>query len=125
MNEVIALLSSVLVPIIVALISSGKMANVISKKMSFQEVNQKLNELDYKIDRNQADSFRSRILRFNSEIRKDENSHDQEEFNDILSTIDGYETFCRTHEDYRNNKCTIAVDNIRRIYKEKLEDNSF
>ena len=125
MNEVIALLSSVLVPIVVALISSGKMANVISKKMGLQEVNQKLNELDYKIDRNQADSFRSRILRFNSEIRKDENSHDQEEFNDILSTIDGYETFCRTHEDYRNNKCTIAVDNIRRIYKEKLEDNSF
>ena len=125
MNEVIALLSSVLVPIIVALISSGKMANVISKKMGFQEVNQKLNELDYKIDRNQADSFRSRILRFNSEIRKDENSHDQEEFNDILTTIDGYETFCRTHEDYRNNKCTIAVDNIRRIYKEKLGDNSF
>ena len=121
MNEVIALLSSVLVPIVVALISSGKMANVISKKMGFQEVNQKLNELDYKIDRNQADSFRSRILRFNSEIRKDENSHDQEEFNDILSTIDGYETFCRTHEDYRNNKCTIAVDNIRRIYKEKLK----
>ena len=125
MNEVIALLSSVLVPIVVALISSGKMANVISKKMGLQEVNQKLNELDYKIDRNQADSFRSRILRFNSVIRKDKNSHDQEEFNDILSTIDGYETFCRTHEDYRNNKCTIAVDNIRRIYKEKLEDNSF
>jgi hypothetical protein len=124
-SDAIALISSVLVPIIVALISSGKMANTISKKMGFQEVSQKLNDLDYKIDRNQADSFRSRILRFNSEIRKDENSHDQEEFNDILSTIDGYEAFCKAHEDYRNNKCTIAVDNIRRIYKEKLEDNSF
>ncbi len=125
MDNAITLLSSVLVPIVVALISSGKMANVLSKKMGFKEVTQKLNDLDYKIDRNQADSFRSRILRFNSEIRKDENSHDQEEFNDILSTIDGYESFCKAHEDYRNNKCVIAVDNIRRIYKEKLENNSF
>lgn len=117
--------ASILVPILVALISSGKLATTISKKFGFADVAQKIDELDYKIDRNQADSFRSRILRFNSEIRKDNNSHDQEEFNDILSAIDGYEQFCKEHTNYSNNKCTLAIENIRRVYKEKLENNSF
>lgn len=122
---IINAVASIGVPILVALISSGKLANTISKKFGFADVAQKIDELDYKIDRNQADSFRSRILRFNSEIRKDSNSHDQEEFNDILSAIDGYEDFCKEHPKYQNNKCGLAIENIRRIYKDKLEHDSF
>lgn len=44
---------------------------------------QKLKELDYKVDKNQAETYRTRILRFNGEIKRGVH-HDEEEFNDAI-----------------------------------------
>lgn len=125
------LLVSVFVPIIVALISSGKMATFVTKRMKLEEVSnninvlaEKIDKIDYKVDKNEADTYRTRILRFNGEIKRGVR-HDEEEFNDCLLAIDKYEDFCQAHPEYPNNKCLIAIENVERVYKECLENNSF
>lgn len=124
MNWVLTLLSSVIVPIVVALISSGKMADRVTKKMQIENLSSKIDKLDYKVACNHADNCRTRILRFNREI-KHRVHHDEEEFNDILEAIDVYEDFCRNNPDYPNNKAVLAIENIKRIYTEAFKENDF
>ncbi len=64
------------------------------------------------------------ILRFNDEIRRGQ-AHTAESFDDILEAIDAYEHYCASHPDFENNKCVLAIDNIKRVYKERLEKNDF
>ena len=121
---ILTLLSSVLVPIVVALISSGKMADRVTKKMQIENLSGKIDKLDYKVACNHADNCRARILRFNGEIKRKVH-HDEEEFNDVLEAIDGYEDFCRNNPDYPNNKAVLAIENIKVTYREALKDNDF
>lgn len=139
------LLTSVLVPIVVAYISSGKVANNVTKKMRLDDVVQKVDNLDQKVDaltekvelvdskvdkvdfareQDQAISKRTRILRFNGEIMRG-TKHNKEEFDDCIEAIDDYEDYCEKHPDFPNNKCVFAVNNVKRVYKECIENNSF
>lgn len=91
------------------------------------EVKQTKKRLDDHIatdDERNANLLRTQILRFNDEL-VDDRKHTEEHFNEILSVIDEYETYCRTHEDYNNNKCAHAVANISRVYDERLEKHDF
>lgn len=124
MQLFITFLTSVCVPIIVALISSGTSANKLSKKIRVDELLEEFNKLNYKVDCNKADNCRARILRFNREI-KHQVHHDEEEFNDILEAIDDYEDFCRNNPDYPNNKAVFAIENIKNVYKEAYSNNDF
>lgn len=134
MNRVqifLTVLTSVVVPIVVALISSGTIAKFTTKRMNLNELNanittlsDKIDKIDYKVDKNEADTYRTRILRFNGEIKRGV-KHDEEEFNDCLLCIDKYEDFCQAHPEYPNNKCLIAIENVERVYRECLESNSF
>ena len=67
---------------------------------------------------------RQRILRFNDEILFDKR-HSKEHFDEILSDIDIYEDYCRTHEDYENNKAILAIATIREVYKDCLKTHDF
>lgn len=91
------------------------------------EVKQTKKRLDDHIatdDERNANLLRTQILRFNDEL-VDDRKHTEEHFDEILSVIDEYETYCRTHEDYKNNKCAHAVANISRVYDERLEKHDF
>ena len=91
------------------------------------EVKQTKKRLDDHIatdDERNANLLRAQILRFNDEL-VDNRKHAKEHFDEILSIIDEYETYCRTHEDYKNNKCAHAVANISRVYDERLEKRDF
>lgn len=91
------------------------------------EVKQTKKRLDDHIatdDERNANLLRTQILRFNDEL-VDNRKHAKEHFDEILSIIDEYETYCRTHEDYKNNKCAHAVANISRVYDERLEKRDF
>ena len=70
METWIVLLTNVLVPITVALISSGKLANKLEKKFSVDDLSKKLDSLEKKIDLNKAEDKRTSILRFNGEIKR-------------------------------------------------------
>lgn len=124
MQLFITFLTSVCVPIIVALISSGTFANKFSKKIRVDELLEEFNKLNYKVDCNKADNCRARILRFNGEIKRGVH-HDEEEFNDVINSIDTYEDFCEDHEKYSNNKAVLAIENIKNVYKKAYSNNDF
>lgn len=75
-------------------------------------------------DRREADGWRTEILRFNMELVHCER-HERENFVEILSVIDKYETYCNTHENYENNRAVHAIANIERCYDERLKKNDF
>ena len=124
MQLFITFLTSVCVPIVVALISSGTSANRLSKRIRVDELLEKFNELNYKVDCNKADNCRARILRFNGEIKRGVH-HDEEEFNDVIDSINNYEDFCEKHPRYPNNKAVLAIENIKNVYKKAYSKNDF
>lgn len=124
MQLFITFLTSVCVPIVVALISSGTSANRLSKKIRVDELLEKFNELNYKVDCNKADDCRRIILNFNGEIKRGIH-HDEEQFNEVIRLIDKYEIFCRDNPDYPNNKAVLAIENIKNVYKKAYSKNDF
>ena len=145
METWIVLLTNVLVPITVALISSGKLASKLEKKFSVGDLSKKIDSLEKKIDSlekkidslekksdslekkidlNKAESKRTSILRFNGEIKRGIH-HDEEEFNDCLGAIDYYEDYCRENKDYPNSKAVMAIANVKRVYKKAYSKNDF
>lgn len=124
MQLFITFLTSVCVPIVVALISSGTSANKLSKKIRVDELLEKFNELNYKVDCNKADDCRRIILNFNGEIKRGIH-HDEEQFNEVIRLIDKYETFCRDNPNYPNNKAVLAIENIKNVYKKAYSKNDF
>lgn len=102
------------------------------------EMDKKMNRLDEKLDyvsdsitemkkdtgKTKATSCRYRILRFDDEIRHDE-LHTKEHFNQILEDITEYERYCKSHKEYINNKATLAIENIKNVYRKCNENSSF
>ncbi len=74
-------------------------------------------------DRN-ADTHRSRILHFNTELLRGD-KHTREDFIEVLAEIDFYEHYCREHPDYENNRAILAIENIERVYKDFMENGGF
>ena len=58
-------------------------------------------------------------------IQVDDEHHTREHFIEILAIIDAYEDYCRSHPDYKNNRCICAVANIKRVYNERLQKHDF
>ncbi len=75
-------------------------------------------------DRRTADGHRAQILHFNNELLRPIN-HTKEEFIEILTQIDVYEKYCKTHPEYPNNRAVLAIENIREVYKERLKKRDF
>ena len=96
-----------------------------------KEVLEKVGQLSKEVDTLQKDEelerarqARQRILRFNDEILF-EKRHSKEHFDEILDDIDTYEEYCRTHEDYENNKAVLAIATIREVYRDCLKTHDF
>ena len=75
-------------------------------------------------DERNADLHRQRILQFNNELLRDI-PHTREDFIEVLAEIDYYEHYCKTHPDYKNNRAKHAIDNISRVYDERLQKHDF
>lgn len=71
-----------------------------------------------------ANRQRERILQFNNELLRGI-PHTREDFIDILAVIDAYNTYCRTHDGYQNNRAVHAIRNIERVYDERLVKRDF
>lgn len=94
-------------------------------------VNKKVGEVQAQLDEHirvseegEALTSRNRILRFNDEILEGK-QHSKEHYDNLLETIDEYETFCTAHPEFPNNKCLMAIENIKEEYKERLHNGSF
>lgn len=75
-------------------------------------------------DERTADEYRRRILSFNASLLANK-AHTKEEFVDILGVIDDYESYCKTHEGYKNNRAVHAISHIGKIYDERQEKRDF
>lgn len=81
-------------------------------------------EIMDKLDENEANNSRYRIIRFDDEIRHSR-KHTVEHFNQIMTDINEYEKYCRTHPNYKNRKAEFAIKNIEKVYQECWKENSF
>lgn len=89
-----------------------------------EETRKKLDAHIEESEERKADTYRSRILRFNNELVR-KLGHTEEDYNEILEIIDRYEKYCNGHPGYKNNKCAHAIKNIERMYDEMLHTNGF
>ena len=95
------------------------------------EIMDEVKKMDKKLDEHIKDeeeekirNIRQRILRFNDEILMGKR-HTKEHFDEILSDIDAYETYCGAHTEYKNNKAVLAIDTIKEVYSDCIEEHSF
>lgn len=113
--------------VLVAALGSTWLGNVLHERFSKNSnsvIISRLDSLDQKVDMNEASRHRERILDFNTELMRDM-KHTREDFVDVLATIDRYEEYCRSHPDYPNSRAVLAINNIRRIYQECMEEGTF
>ena len=101
----------------------GRAVNAeISRELA--EIGRKLDNHVIMDDRRTADGHRARILHFNNELLRNID-HTKEEFVEVLTEIDAYESYCKEHPEYPNNRSVLAIENIQDNYKERLQKHDF
>ena len=75
-------------------------------------------------DERNADAHRAKILAFNTELLRGID-HTREDFIEVLAEIDQYESYCRAHPEYKNNRAKHAISNIGRVYDDRLAKHDF
>lgn len=89
-----------------------------------KDLKEKHDELRSRMDKDDADECRTRILRFADELRRDV-KHSEEFFNQILDDVSDYERYCAEHPEYKNSKAVNAIAEIDKVYQKCMEKNSF
>lgn len=91
----------------------------------------KNNELKIDIDdlreeahEREATNRRTRILEFSDEIIHG-STYSKEHWDQILSYVDAYETYCDEHPHYMNNVAQASIAYIKKMYQKHLEDDDF
>lgn len=75
-------------------------------------------------DEREAKSHRMRILRFGDEIRHHQ-LHSAEHYNDVLQDISDYESYCKKHPEFKNQKAKATIKLIIDAYAEHMMKNDF
>ena len=89
-----------------------------------KNLKEKHDDLRNRMDKDDADECRTRILRFGDELRRGV-EHSEEFFNQILDDISDYERYCAEHPEYKNSKAVNAIAEIDKVYQKCMEKNSF
>lgn len=93
-------------------------------KMNFGK---KLDDLNAKVDRNQAVLARTHILRFADDLRNGVH-HSEEYFRQQMLDCDTYDRYCEEHPDFSNGLTIIAskyiTDKFTELYTSEKGDNT-
>lgn len=89
-----------------------------------KEVKKKVDKLENSIDENEAKSARVRILRFGDELYQG-NNHSKEHFDNILADITDYNSYCREHKEFVNERTKATEDVILEQYHEHCINKTF
>lgn len=87
----------------------------------------KIDRLEQSFEYEMAKQARTRILRFNNELMCGQN-YTKEYFDDMIeNSIDVYEAYYEdpSHKNLKNGIAKSAIKNIKRIYDQKMQTNSF
>lgn len=69
-------------------------------------------------------SYRTRILRFADEMYE-KKYHSKEHFEETMDLIKKYNTYCKEHPEFENERTIIAQQLIKDQYEECMKRNSF
>ena len=72
----------------------------------------------------EAKSARVRILRFGDELYQGKR-HSKEHFDNILADIDEYDTYCREHPNFKNERTKMTETIILEQYRKCTQEHSF
>lgn len=95
-----------------------------SVETEVKDLKEKHDKLENRMDEDDTDACRTRILRFADELRRGV-EHSEEFFNQILDDVSDYEHYCLEHPNYKNNKAGNAIAEIDKVYQKCMEKNSF
>lgn len=89
---------------------------------SMAELPKKVNNLEEMFERDRAHRWRTQILHFSDAVRRNKDKYSREMWDDVIDSIDHYNLYCKTHEDFRNGKTTAATAFLNKVYAEALEN---
>lgn len=123
-----------IVSVIVAVLGSSGLWSYIDKhsnKSRFTKIAEAIKRLEQKVEdivthesTDMADRWRGDILRFDAELRRSER-HTFEEWEEVVSTMDKYQRYCKDHPTYPNMRAENAIANIGEKYKACKEQRDF
>jgi hypothetical protein len=104
----------------------NKSIQALSEKVKerFDVLDRKIDTVDTKGDERFAVSSRVRILRFEDELQE-KRKHSKDSWDQAMSDIDYYETYCNSHPEFKNNQTVATVEHIKHGYNERLEKRDF
>lgn len=91
---------------------------------AIEGVGRKLEEVNSKVDMNEAKRARAQILRFADEIYQNQ-LHSKEHFDEILSVCKLYNEYCETHPHFENMRTMAAQKRIHQVYEKCTTERSF
>lgn len=91
---------------------------------AIKSIRDKIVGIESRMDRENADDARRRILAFDDELRRWVD-HSEESFNQVLADIKFYRQYCGAHADYENDKATSAKKHILETYQRVKNENKF
>ena len=121
--------------IVIAIIGSGAIFGFLQFIIQFlvtrndmkMNFGKKLDDLNAKVDRNQAVLARTHILRFADDLRNGVH-HSEEYFRQQMLDCDTYDRYCEEHPDFSNGLTIIASkyikDKFTELYTSEKGDNT-
>ena len=88
------------------------------------ELHSEIQAIDEKGDLRDAIESRVRILRFNDELLEGR-KHSKDSYDQCMSDITIYETYCSTHPKFKNNQTALTIEHINKCYADRLEAHDF
>lgn len=85
----------------------------------------RVDKIEKKLDQHIAQSDRNKILAFqDSLILHGANNYTKEQYDEVIDSISMYEHHCKEN-DIDNDKCVLAIEYIKKCYKECQNNRSF
>lgn len=95
-------------------------------KKAIEAIKAEIDSMKKTENEKEARAARRRILRFNDELLNQRDlKHSKEMFDDVLDDVNQYRAFCRANPDFINSKCTLAIENVERVYRNCTQDGTF
>lgn len=91
---------------------------------TLKKIIERIAGIEARLDRENADDARRNILVFDDELRR-HTDHSEESYNQVLSDIKYYRDFCRSHDDYENDRATSAIAHILATYQSVKNEDRF
>lgn len=87
-------------------------------------VSGELKQIKAEVGEDRAITARVRILIFEDELQEGRR-HSKDRFDQVLTDIDNYESYCTSHPEFKNNQTRATVSHIRKVYSSRLEKHDF